>query len=186
MNIPNKKVKIPGALHEIHGREAYLFDILVNYATGIGATVFILFLSTNLDLSMLKMILLGILALDLSGGVVSNFTSGTSNYYAASNKLRILFIGIHFIQPLLLGWIFADYWPAIAIIGSFSLLAAFLINSLHHYHLQKTVAPFFLVAAIIITVISNIDNAPLFIMMLLFVVKLILAFPVKWEQSTKV
>lgn len=181
MNSTDRKVKIPKALHELHGREASMFDLWVNYITGISVTVLILHLSSSLDLPMLKMILLGILALDLSGGVVSNFTSGTSKYYAANRRLRNVFIAVHFVQPLLLSWIFPASAFSILAISSFSLLSCIVINTLKHYQQQKTLAPFLTVTGIILTLMMGIDTLPLLIMMLLFVMKLALAFPVKWD-----
>jgi len=181
MNSTDRKVKIPKALHELHGCEASIFDLWVNYITGISVTILILYLASRLDLSLIKMILLGILALDLAGGVVSNFTSGTSKYYAGNRKLRIIFIAVHFVQPLLLSWIFPESAFSILAISSFSLLAAIVINNLSHYHLQKTLAPSLTVTGIILILMMGIDTLPLLIMMLLFVIKLALAFPVKWN-----
>jgi len=77
----DKKVAIPSYLHELHGKQASVFDLLVNYTTAIIATIIILYLAKDLSLEPYKLIILGVLALDLAGGVFSNFTEGTNNYY---------------------------------------------------------------------------------------------------------
>ncbi len=74
----DKKVNIPSYLHELHGKQSSIFDLLVNYTTVISITSIIIYLGLNLSLTTFKLFILGILAFDLSGGVVSNFTDGTN------------------------------------------------------------------------------------------------------------
>lgn len=181
MQTKSSKIRIPKALHELHGEYANPFDLWVNYLTGFLATAAIVYLANDWQFSLLKLIVLAILALDLSGGVVSNFTTATSQYYAKSKNLRYLFLTIHLVQPAVLTWIYPEYIYEIVIVSGYTLVCTLIVNELAHYEKQRTIASFLMVMGIILTITMGISEAALLIMMLLFVIKLLLAFAVKWE-----
>ena len=92
-------IHIPKFLHEVHGKRATLSDVLMAHTFAIFITIITLYWSYNSGLSTVKLIVLGILAYDLSGGVLANFSKGTSNHYAASAKARRNFLWLHLLQP---------------------------------------------------------------------------------------
>jgi len=138
-----KKVSIPSYLHELHGKQASIFDLLINYTTAIIAALIILFLARDLSLATYKLVILGVLALDSAGGIVSNFTEGTNNYYIEKPKMRYVFIAFHVIQPLVLIWLFPNDLVGIAIISIYTLIAMTVVNSIQEHLRQRVYGAFF-------------------------------------------
>lgn len=178
----DKKLSIPSFLHELHGRQASIFDLLVNYTTAILTTVFILFL-THQDLSfeVYKWVIIALLSLDLAGGVVSNFTSGTNDYYKEKPKMRFVFIAFHVVQPLVLIWLFPADLVAISVISVYTLIAMTVINSINTHLRQRVYAAFLMVAGLSLSFLLEIAYPAVHLMLVLYIVKLIMAFAVRWK-----
>jgi hypothetical protein len=176
-----KKVSIPSYLHELHGKQASIFDLLINYTTAIIATLIIIFLARDLSLSTYKLVILGVLALDLAGGIVSNFTEGTNNYYIEKPKMRYVFIAFHVIQPLVLIWLFPNDLVGIAIISIYTLIAMTVVNSIQEHLRQRVYGAFLMVIGLSITFLVNEMQPIVHLMLILFVVKLIVAFAIRWK-----
>jgi hypothetical protein len=177
----DKKVTIPSYLHELHGKQASVFDLLVNYISAIIATIIILYLACDLALEPYKLIILGVLALDLAGGVVSNFTEGTNNYYTEKPKMRYVFIGFHVVQPLVMIWIFPNDWVGIAVISIYTLIAMTIINSIKEHLRQRVYGAFLMVVGLSISFLAANMQPIVHLMLILFVVKLIVAFAIRWK-----
>lgn len=177
----DKKVAIPSYLHELHGKQASVFDLLVNYTTAIIVTMIILYLAWDLSLEPYRLIILGVLALDLAGGVVSNFTEGTNKYYIEKPTMRYVFIVFHLVQPLVLIWLFPNDWVGIAIISVYTLIAMTVINSIREHLRQRVYGAFLMVIGLSISFLVGEMQTIVHLMLLLFVVKLVLAFAVRWE-----
>lgn len=176
-----KKVSIPSYLHELHGKQASIFDLLINYTTAIIAALIILFLARDLSLATYKLVILGVLALDLAGGIVSNFTEGTNNYYIEKPKMRYVFIAFHVIQPLVLIWLFPNDLVGIAIISIYTLIAMTVVNSIQEHLRQRVYGAFLMVIGLSITFLVNEMQPIVHLMLILFVVKLIVAFAIRWK-----
>jgi hypothetical protein len=176
-----KKVSIPSYLHELHGKQASIFDLTINYTTAIIAALIILFLARDLSLATYKLVILGVLALDLAGGIVSNFTEGTNNYYIEKPKMRYVFIAFHVIQPLVLIWLFPNDLVGIAIISIYTLIAMTVVNSIQEHLRQRVYGAFLMVIGLSITFLVNEMQAIVHLMLILFVVKLIVAFAIRWK-----
>jgi hypothetical protein len=177
----DKKVAIPSYLHELHGKQASVFDLLVNYTTAIIATIIILYLAWDLSLQPYKLIILGVLALDLAGGVVSNFTEGTNKYYIEKPKMRYVFIAFHVVQPLVLIWLFPSDLVGIAIVSIYTLIAMTVINSIQEHLRQRVYGAFLMVLGLSISFLVGGMQPIVHLMLILFVVKLIIAFAVRWK-----
>ncbi|WP_247233384.1 hypothetical protein [Telluribacter sp. SYSU D00476] len=181
MNALDRSIKVPKVLQELHGVETSAFELLLTYGAALLVTVLVLWEARYYPLSNLRVILLGILSLDLAGGVVSNFTQPTTKYYAGSPAKRSAFIMLHVIQPCLLGWIFPAAWVAIAVVAIYTIAAMVLVNWLRVDAKQRVLAAFLLVAGLCILLLMGTPYAVLLLLLALYEVKLILAFPVRWQ-----
>lgn len=181
MKALEKKVAIPAYLHELHGKQATVFDLLANYTTAIIAAIVVLYLAQDLSLAPYKVIILGVLALDLAGGVVSNFTEGTNSYYLEKPKMRYLFIAFHLIQPLVLIWLFPGDLPGISIISIYTLIAMTIINSIQEHLRQRVFGISLMVVGLSLSFLIGELQPIVHLMLILFVVKLIVAFAIRWK-----
>ena len=181
MKVLDKKIVIPSYLHELHGKQASVFDLLVNYTTAIIATIIILYLAWGLSLAPYKLIILVVLTFDLAGGVVSNFTEGTNHYYIEKPKMRYLFIAFHVVQPMVLIWIFPTDWVGIAVISIYTLIAMTVINSIWDHLRQRVSGAFLMVIGVSLSFIVGEMQPIVHLMLILYVVKLIVAFAIRWK-----
>ena len=181
MEMLDKKVSIPSYLHELHGKQASVFDLLVVYAAAILSTAIMLYLVWDLAFPTYKMIILAVLALDLAGGVVSNLTEGTNTYYMEKPKRRYVFIGLHVVQPAILIWLFPSDVLAISMISLYTLTAMAVINSMTDHVRQRVSGSFLMAIGLSITFIVGIIQPIVHLMLVLFVIKLIVAFAVRWK-----
>jgi len=87
-----------------------------------------------------------LLAFDLVGGVITNGTATATRWYhrpGQGMKEHLGFTAIHFLHPLLVGWLFLDgNWGYAAAVYGYLMLAAYLILSLPLY-LQRPAALMF-------------------------------------------
>ncbi|GAB3162876.1 hypothetical protein [Telluribacter humicola] len=181
MAILDKTVKVPKALHELHGVEASAFDLLITYSTVLLVTALVLIEAGSYQLTATRFILLGALTMDLAGGVVSNFTKATNDYYSASPSKRYVFILLHVIQPCLLWWVFPNEGVVIAAVAIYTIAAMTLINLVRTHEKQRVLAAFLLVGGLSMLFLLPGRSPMLTLLLALFEVKLILAFPVRWK-----
>lgn len=181
MKALDKKVEIPAYLHELHGKQANIFELLANYTAAIITAAIILYLSRDLSLATYKLIILSVLALDLAGGIVSNFTEGTNSYYIEKPKMRYLFIALHVVQPLLLIWLFPGDLTGIAVISIYTLIAMTVINSVQEHLKQRVYGAFLMVTGLSISFLVGELQAVVHLMLILFAIKLIVAFAIRWK-----
>ncbi|BFP41704.1 hypothetical protein FGF1_25490 [Flavobacteriaceae bacterium GF1] len=144
MEILARKVSIPMVLHELHGQQSTLLDLLLTYTIAILTTMAALHLAAHSFDGTYKFVILGILVFDLSGGVVSNFTEGTTKYYSDKPKARSIFIVLHVIQPLVLVWLFPENVMAVAIISTYTLMAMIVVNHIKEHPKQRVCGAFFM------------------------------------------
>ena len=137
MKLQDKKIKIHKLGNELFGRETTLLDLLAIFVGSFSLAIVTLLVTWGLDLSLIKKIVLTLLALDIGGGVVANFTIGTSSYYAESSKKRDLFILFHILQPLLLAWIYSSDLYVILTITLYTLASSLLTLKLKDNNIQR-------------------------------------------------
>jgi hypothetical protein len=185
MNFLNNKIRVHRFFSELFGHETTVFDLLAIVTSSFSFAGIALFLSWNADISILKKVVLAMLALDVAGGVVANFTRGTNNYYADSLRKRYLFIGLHLLQPLMLIWIFPSDLIAILCVSLFTLTSSILVLNINNKDNQRVGAITLLLVCFLLSAVSNF-NEPLAQMTLqLFSIKLIFAFSVIWTTTNK-
>ncbi len=179
-------IQIPKFLHEVHGEQSNWTDILTVHILA-GITVMAtLFAAVNADLVLWQLVLLSILAYDLGGGVLANFTYSTKWYYDQSTLRRLVFLSLHVLQPLLMMLVFPAYWMAIAAFSVYTLVASFLTNSITRPQQQLLIGVFLSLTGIIaLHTIPFALNTPLQLLLNLFLLKLPLSFSVRWYRLKK-
>jgi membrane glycosyltransferase len=185
MKIQNKKIQVHKFLFELFGRETTTFDLLAIVIASLSFAGLTLLLKLNTNISNFKLIILTILALDIAGGVVANFTSGTNNYYDESLRKRYFFVLFHLLQPSILIWIFPNEIQAIMGISIFTLLCSFIVLNINKHYTQRITAIILLLLSFILSILLNYSDPLLQIVMQLFSIKLILAFSVNWNSIDK-
>jgi prepilin signal peptidase PulO-like enzyme (type II secretory pathway) len=126
-----------------------------------------------------------ILALDIGGGVVANFTTGTNNYYAESLKKRYLFVVFHLLQPSILIWIFPSELLAILGVSLFTLTSSIIVLNIKKQYNQRIIAVTLLLFSLFLSTLLNYSDPLTKMIMQLFSIKLILAFSVNWASNDK-
>ena len=178
--VQKNKINVHRFFRELFGRETTSFDLLAIFIGSISLAGLTLFFKWNADFSVIKKTLLTILAFDIGGGVVANFTSGTTNYYAESSRKRYLFVLFHLAQPSLLIWIFPSELVAILAMSLFTLACSIIVLRLNSPKNQRIVAVTLLILSLILATLLNYTDPLAQLIMQFFSIKLILAFSVNW------
>jgi membrane glycosyltransferase len=181
----NKKIQVHKFLGEVFGRETTTFDLLAIIISSVSFAVLTLFVKWNADITIIKKIILTILALDIGGGVVANFTTGTNNYYAESLRKRYLFVIFHLLQPSILIWIFPSELIAILGVSLFTLTSSIIVLNIKKQYNQRIVAITLLLLSLILSTLLSYADQLAQIIMHFFSLKLILAFSVNWTTNYK-
>ncbi|MEM9921947.1 MAG: hypothetical protein AAF990_27830 [Bacteroidota bacterium] len=178
-------VKIPTFLHEVHGKQSNWYDIITTHVLALLTVGAIVFLASDLDLAPWKKWVLIALAYDLGGGVLANFTYATKQFYRVE-KRRIVFLSIHFLQPLFMCLVFPEHLVGIAIFSSFTVFSSFMINAIKNPKKQLATGAFTALSGIIALYIVPFEwNLPLLLLLILFLLKLPLSFSVRWYSLNK-
>ncbi|MBU3659029.1 MAG: hypothetical protein FGM14_04115 [Flavobacteriales bacterium] len=183
MKIQNKKIQVHKFLFELFGRETTTFDLLSIVISSLSFAGLTLALKWKADISNFKLVILTILALDIAGGVVANFTTGTTNYYAESLRKRYLFVLFHLLQPSILIWIFPNELQTILGVTLFTLASSIIVLSIKKQYNQRIIAVLLSLLSIILSILLNYSDLLAQTIMQLFYLKLILAFSVNWTSS---
>ncbi len=181
----NKKIQVQRYLVELFGRETTTFDLLAIAISSLSFAGLLIIMKWNANISIIKLIMLTILALDIAGGVVANFTKGTNNYYAESLEKRYLFVFFHLLQPSILIWIFPNELLAILGLSIYTLISSIIVLNIKKHYTQIIVAITLLLLSFILSILLNYTDPLTKIIMQLFSVKLILAFSVNWTSSDR-
>ncbi|MBU3659001.1 MAG: hypothetical protein FGM14_03970 [Flavobacteriales bacterium] len=177
------KFKVHKFLVELFGRETTTFDLLAIAISSLSFAGLTLLLKWNTDISNFKLITLTILALDISGGVVANFTTGTTNYYAESLSKRYFFVLFHLLQPSILIWIFPNELQGILGVSLFALASSIIVLRIKKQYNQRIIAVLLLLLSIILSILLNYSDPLAQTIMQLFSIKLIFAFSVNWTSN---
>ena len=174
-------IQIPTFLHEVHGERANPLDVILAHLFAVAVTFLTLYLSLDEGLPLIKLILLGILAYDLSGGVLANFSTGTSRHYAASAKARRNFLLLHILQPSLMIYIYQGNDLVLALLCAFIVLGAALVNAQKEAIKQFRLGSLISLVGLTILFIPATELTNVQTMLLaFFMLKLPLAFAVNW------
>ena len=179
------KFKVHRLFHELFGRETTTFDLLAIVISSFSFAGLTLILKWNANISIIKIITLTILALDIAGGAVANFTKGTNNYYNESLSKRYFFVFFHLIQPTILIWIFPNDFLLILGLSLFTLTSAIIVLKIKKHDMQIIVAVTLLLLSFVLSTLLNFSDLLTQLFIQLFSLKLILAFSVNWFSRDK-
>ena len=176
-----KTIKIPKILHEVHGERAVTMDIILPHSISTLASFYFLSISPGIDFSVVKTILLFILTYDLVGGVIANFSEGTSRFYAASRMRRFKFIALHVLQPTIMWYLFQEHQFVTLTVSAYVVVSAVIVNQLKILRDQLIVSGTLVVAGVFLFQLLD-DDTPFTLQFLLtaFILKLPLAWAVRW------
>ena len=189
MNVKENKLyfkfRVHRLFHELFGRETTTFDLLAIVISSFSFAGLTLILKRDANISIIKIITLTILALDIAGGAVANFTKGTNNYYNESLSKRYFFVFFHLIQPTILIWIFPNDFLLILRLSLFTLTSSIIVLKIKKHYTQRVVAVTLLLLSFVLSTLLNFSDLLTQLLMQLFSLKLILAFSVNWFSSDK-
>jgi hypothetical protein len=185
MKMQDKKIQVHKFLVELFGRATTVFDLLAVTISSISFAGLVLLLKWNADISYFKLFILTILALDIAGGVVANFTNGTNSYYSESLRKRYFFVFFHLLQPSILIWIFPSELVPISGVSLFTLTSSIVILNIKKQYNQRIIAVMLLLFSLFLSTVLNFFDPLTELVMQLFSIKLILAFSVNWASNDK-
>lgn len=174
----NKRIKVPKYLWELHGEYPDIFTLTGTYLASIISGILAIVFTYNLGLHVWKSILLFVLYADIAGGVISNFSSSTKDYYRTNKSLRLPFILMHLIHPALFILLFPDFADYFIYVGIFTILACLILVRIKQPEIQLTTALFFLLLGTSFSFCFKIPVNFLFSFAPLFMTKLIIGFSV--------
>lgn len=185
MELVRQKLKVHKSLQELLGHETTKLDLFLILLGSIALTVTTQIIDSGNDLPFIKKVTLALITLDIGGGIIANFTEGTNNYYTKNIKKRYLFIATHILQPLILNWIFLNNSFSILTITFFTLISAFIVTSIKQINTQKAVAATLTLIGLILGFSLCFSTTTLHLVLLIYSIKIILAFSVNWTTSNK-
>lgn len=144
----NKLVNIPKPLWKLHGKQTYKQDLIMTYL--IAMVVMLVNLKTGSDLALWKVIVVAVLSIDIGGGVVSNFTRGTINYYQEAEHSPYLFVWLHLLQTLALAIIYDGFYFPILLTLVTTMTGASVAIAFHKTVLQRQISVFFFALVVLL------------------------------------
>jgi hypothetical protein len=175
-----RTLRIPRLFHEFHGEEARLIDVVFTWAAALIAVgIVVLRPSTRpVATTWWQIAIVALIAGDLVGGVVANFSEGTDRYYAARPRLRVGFLLLHVVQPTVLYFIIGGPVEVWASIPAYAIVAALVVNALPDDR-QMPVATLLTAIGIMICFGWYVIAPPALWFGPIFLVKLVLGFAVR-------
>lgn len=183
-------IPIPRWLHELHGTHSTRRDLVLVQGSAWSLTALVTATAVADGLPLWAVALLALLMIDIAGGVVSNVTPGTNAHYNASRRTRTVFLALHLLQPAALIWLFPTWAMPIAGVATLTLGAAFGIEFLTR---RAEAAPVAVATAIVLIALILLSPAVigpspylgLPLILALYVLKVVVAFPVDWHPNAR-
>ncbi|MFN2747404.1 hypothetical protein ACINLE_19680 [Bacillus sp. z60-18] len=175
-----KMLRVPAPLHELFGKKIAVSELCLTLLFAMGMSSLLLAASYSgwQHFHIWQSLLLAALTIDITGGVIANFSSSTNRYYKENAKARLVFILIH-IQPIVLGWLFAPYMRICFSAWGYTVISALFINALTRHPRQRITGAFFAMSGIcLLLLFSNLLPNILTILLSLYIFKVIFAFAV--------
>lgn len=141
-----KSIRIPKAFHEVFGKESTVLELTLTLAFAILSTVLLLTKTYSewQGFEVFQIVVILILAFDISGGVIANFTFSTNNQYKDSEKARLIFIAAH-VQPLILAFVLGEYYLPCVLTWGYTVISAFIVNRFAKHPAQRTIGSVFMI-----------------------------------------
>lgn len=178
----NKIIKVPKYLHELHGESPDVFTLTVTYLSCLISGLLVIIFTSSLGLPVWKSVLLFVLYADIAGGVISNFSSSTKDYYRNNKSLRLPFILMHLIHPALFILLFPDFANYFIYVGLFTIIACLVVDRINQIEIQLTTALFLFLSGTLLSFCFKIPANFLFSFAPLFMLKLIIGFSVETQN----
>lgn len=123
-----KKLSVPRILHELHGEETNIAEIILIYGIAVIAPLVVFFALRPVfsDLAVWKQIILFVILADLAGGVIANLTYGTTAYYEKKQWRKVLFIILHIAHPAGIWLLTGAQFPFLVYSAGFTILFSFI------------------------------------------------------------
>lgn len=175
-----KTIKIPKFFHELLGPEQVIGDLVLVLAFTLGSALVVGYLTYDdwSQLEIYQMAVLGLLYLDIAGGVLANLTRGTDLYYAGLPKARLVFIAIH-IQPIILGFLVQGGLTIGMGVWFYTILGALILNHLRKHPVQRTLAGTLMASGLMGLLLAGDGLNPLVIIIyMLYMIKVLFSFSV--------
>lgn len=153
----NRVVNIPKPLWKLHGKQTYKQDLVMTYL--IAVIVMLVNLRASNELVLWKVIVVAILSIDIGGGVVSNFTRGTINYYRESKLSPYLFVWFHLLQAFALACIYQVSFFPISLTMIIAMIGASVAIAFHKTAMQRQISVFFF--ALVVLMLSLFPEVPI-------------------------
>lgn len=175
-----KTVNIPTFFHEVFGKRSTVFELSLILFFGVGMSNFLLAFTYSewRDLEIWKIAIIALLALDINGGVIANFTLSTNNHYKDHPSARLTFILIH-VQPIILALTLWNYFVLCLFVWGYTMVSTLAVNALIQHPAQRTIAAVF-VSIGFGGLLIFFDDIPKFLLitLLFFLFKVIFSFAV--------
>ncbi len=174
-----REFTVPKFLQELHGSKINILQILLTYSSGITFLGIILLNPINEfnQLSLMRKIILSIIIIDISGGVIANLSKYTISHYNTT-KLRIMFIMIHTLHPILLYYVFPNQLYLWLFTMFYTIITALIVNHYYYHENQREVAAFFIITGIFIILYLFHANQIINFLSIFFMLKIIFCFAV--------
>ena len=176
----NKTIRVHKFLRLLFGDVTTTFDVLAILLGSCILTIYIWLQTYDTGISTGLRALLLLLAIDPGGGVVANFSSGTTCFYANDPKRQFSFLAFHVVQPLLLIIVFPNEMGSIFISAGLILFSSAAVVLLTNHYEQRVVAAMLFLLCASLTAYSPFRERMVSFLIILFALKLVLAFPVNW------
>lgn len=172
-------IPIPRFLHEVLGEAQSPGELAAILGAGVGLPVLVAaaFPELTAGLPGWRSALAYLLIADIGAGCVANFTQGTSNYYAARPRERLIFIAVH-VHPLILAGLLGTGFGGAFLAWAYTTLGALGVNALHGRRRQPFAAGALLTAGVVVITMGAGLPTPLLAVALLFMIKVLVAFAV--------
>ena len=173
-----KEINIPKSLQELHGKRTSLFSLILVYFSSLTISLIVTYYALPKNFPIWKTILFVVAIMDIGGGVIANFTNSTNQYYQNKSNLRIIFISLHVIHPILFIILFPTESTLFIFMGVYTLFSCFILNMIRVRETQRLIAVFLLTVGTIIIFAIPCNINFLRLLPILFFLKLILGFSV--------
>lgn len=144
-----KTVKVPAFFQELFGKCMTLVELWLTILFCTGMTIVLLTLTRSewQNFSFWQVGILCVFLLDISGGVLANFSYSTNLHYKVKPGGRLIFITIH-MQPIIFAWLFGGFYGVGLLVWGYTVVSALIVNALIQYPAQRLIGVFLAVSGV--------------------------------------
>lgn len=151
----------------------------MTYTSGLLLLLFVVL--TSEAVPVWKTVVIAALAIDIGGGVVSNFTKATINYYRESTISPYAFLWLHSLQAAVLAGIFWEHRTVISVVAFLMLASSSIVITVSGTQFRRQTGAF--VFALWAMALSfSLLPLPPFVLLLLLGLKLMLGYASNWKN----